>query len=83
MAPIGTSLRPDVTDSHDCPAAGCTAQVPYAQFACRAHWYSIPKPLRDELWRAYRVDGQLSDAHLAAMSACRAYLAGRDPVPRA
>lgn len=48
--------------------------VPTSQFACRPHWFSIPKPLRDEIWDAYREEW-LSDRHVAAMDAARAFLA--------
>lgn len=60
--------------THRCPAPGCEERVPRAQYACRAHWFQIPKPLRDELWRAYREDGALSEPHLAAMEACDDFL---------
>lgn len=63
--------------SHTCPEPRCEIQVPSNQLACRPHWYSIPKPLRDELWAAYREDGQGSERHLAAVDACVAYLEGR------
>lgn len=59
--------------SHRCPAPDCQAQVPSSQYACRSHWFSIPKPLRDELWRAYREE-PLGDAHLAAMESCDEFL---------
>jgi hypothetical protein len=39
---------------HVCPSPGCTVKVPYEQLACPTHWYSIPRPLRVELLRAYR-----------------------------
>jgi hypothetical protein len=60
--------------SHRCPAPGCTKDVPSNQYACRDHWFSIPKPLRDELWHAYREHGQLSEPHIAAMEACDNFL---------
>lgn len=58
---------------HRCPAPGCEAQVPSNQYACRAHWYSLPKPLRDAIWDAYR-DEALGDAHIAAMESADSYL---------
>jgi len=60
--------------NHRCPAPGCDAAVPPEQYACRPHWFSIPKPLRDELWWALRSDGGLSDRHIAAMRACDEFL---------
>lgn len=40
--------------SHRCHAIGCDAQVPPAMLMCRAHWFAVPKPLRQEVWRLYR-----------------------------
>jgi len=58
---------------HRCPAPGCPVEVPPEELACSRHWYSIPKPLRDELWRAYRGRAG-SPRHRAAVDACIAYL---------
>ncbi|HEY2936938.1 MAG TPA: hypothetical protein VGJ25_10075 [Gaiellaceae bacterium] len=63
----------DVDTTHECPAPGCAERVPFERFACPAHWFSIPKPLRDELWHAWRF-GTVAD-HLRARAACVAYLA--------
>lgn len=38
---------------HDCPAPGCDKRVPFHILACKTHWYMIPKPVRDKLWREY------------------------------
>ncbi len=58
---------------HECPAPGCTEQVEHRQLACRAHWYSIPKDLRDELWQAYR-SGFGSFRHARAVERCIEFL---------
>lgn len=42
---------------HTCHAEGCKLPVPPAMFMCRSHWYALPKPLRDAVWRVY-VPGQ-------------------------
>src|SRR5262245_57613685 len=39
---------------HTCHAHGCNARVPPSMFMCRAHWFSLRKPLRDAIWREYR-----------------------------
>lgn len=52
--------------THECPAPDCTQRVPFDRFACRAHWYSIPKPLRDALWRAWRDDDFAEHARVRA-----------------
>lgn len=54
--------------SHQCPGLNCAATVPTSQVACRAHWYSLPKPLRDRIWWAYR-SGNTDEHHKALMEA--------------
>jgi hypothetical protein len=39
---------------HRCPGLGCERRVPADQVACRDHWFQVPKPLRDEVWSAWR-----------------------------
>lgn len=60
--------------THCCPAPGCDVQVPRHQLACRTHWFTIPKPLRDELNHAYREHGYLSEQHAAALESCCDFL---------
>lgn len=40
--------------SHNCHAHGCEKPVPPRMFMCSAHWYRVPKRLRDAIWREYR-----------------------------
>lgn len=54
---------------HDCPAPGCSARVERSRLACVRHWYMIPKPLRDNVWNAYRYKGMGSEEHVEAVSA--------------
>jgi hypothetical protein len=56
--------------THTCPAPGCAREVSDELLACREHWYALPKPLRDALWRAYNDHGRGSPAHTAAVDAC-------------
>ena len=56
--------------SHECPAPGCTAPVPFHQLACRKDWYRLPRSLRNALNDAYHGAGQGSDEHTVAMRAC-------------
>ncbi len=48
------SAQGSIDHTHECPAPGCEARVPYERLACRRHWFAIPKPLRDQLWLAWR-----------------------------
>lgn len=43
--------------AHTCHWPGCPKAVPPKMWGCRAHWLSLPKPFRDEIWRTY-VPGQ-------------------------
>lgn len=57
-------------NGHACPKPGCPAVVPVHMLACRPHWYAIPRPLRDAIWRAWRSGaGAGSAAHRAAITA--------------
>lgn len=39
--------------AHQCPAPGCTIQVPDNMLACRHDWYRLPKPIRSAIWAAW------------------------------
>jgi hypothetical protein len=39
--------------THACPAPNCEQRVPFHVLACRPHWFSIPKPIRDRLNAEY------------------------------
>jgi len=43
-----------MTYTHECPADGCEIQVEREHLMCREHWFLVPKPLRDQIWRAWR-----------------------------
>lgn len=62
---------------HLCHAHGCKAQVPPKRFACKTHWYMLPKFLRDAIWREYR-PGQEEDK----AASCRYYAVQRLAVAR-
>lgn len=61
--------------THECPAPGCIADVPFDKLACRTHWYAIPKHLRDALWNAW-LDDDL-ERHAAIRAECVAFLEKR------
>ncbi len=39
---------------HKCYVPHCNKQVPDNQGMCKPHWFRVPKPLRDEIFRSYR-----------------------------
>jgi hypothetical protein len=65
---------------HTCPGVGCTEQVDRERLACRRHWYSLPKPLRDRIWSAYRNRQERTHWHLVQEAI--AFLQAREDVPQ-
>ncbi|WP_428419236.1 hypothetical protein [Methylibium sp.] len=55
---------------HTCHWPGCNAHVPPAMWGCKAHWFKLPKALRDRIWATYRPGQEItktpSAAYLAA-----------------
>ncbi len=78
--PVATKVRyvksQRQTRDHHCHWPGCTKQVPPAMWGCRPHWFSLPKALRDRVWRTY-LPGQEVD-----MSPSAEYLQVADDVQR-
>lgn len=61
--------------SHQCPKPGCTTRVPANMLACRPDWYSIPKPIRAAVWKAWNGgEGAGTAEHDAALTAAINYL---------
>lgn len=72
---------------HRCPWPGCAVVVAADLWGCKAHWYEIPRALRQKLWAAYQ-SGQgvatASDDYRAASAAIDAWIAkqtGTAPKP--
>jgi len=67
--------------AHTCHWPGCAAAVPPAMWGCRKHWFTLPKALRDEIWRTYRPGQEItktpSEAYLHAAHAVQAWIAER------
>lgn len=40
--------------THRCAAPGCEEQIGNHLLMCRTHWYQVPKPIRDKVFRTYR-----------------------------
>lgn len=40
--------------SHRCHLPSCREEVPPRLLMCKRHWFMVPKPLRDAVWREYR-----------------------------
>lgn len=55
---------------HECPGPECGKLVPDEMLACPRHWYQVPKPMRDAVYKAWnRGAGAGSAAHYNAMLA--------------
>jgi hypothetical protein len=61
-------------------------RVPPEMFMCRRHWFSLPKAMRDAIWRTYRAgqcdDWNISAGYADAASAAVRFIAakeGREP----
>ena len=57
-----------------CPIPGCGNQIDPSRLMCRAHWYVVPKLMRDRVWATWRsgqgaYSTEHQDAVLAAITA--------------
>jgi hypothetical protein len=63
---------------HLCHSPACKTPVPPRRFACRPHWYALPKAMRDAIWATYRPSQEVtkdpSPEYLEAASAAVEYL---------
>lgn len=68
--------------AHTCHARGCDVPVPPKMFMCRAHWYSLPKSMRDAVWAEYRTGQEVrkdpTDAYLIVTRECIDWLAAKE-----
>lgn len=52
-----------------CPHPHCESLKPRNQYACRPHWFSLPKKIRDKGWEGYRKSASLwATAHDEALA---------------
>lgn len=80
-AHVGREAARNTTFDHHCHWPGCTLAVPPAMWGCKHHWFSIPKSLRDEIWRTYSPGQELtkdpSPEYVAAAKAVRDWIYSR------
>lgn len=50
------------TRDHHCHWPGCAKQVPPAMWGCKAHWFRLPKHIRDAIWRAYEPGQEITQS---------------------
>lgn len=63
--------------SHKCPKDNCGIDMPDHLLACRPHWYSIPRPIRDEVNRTFKNLEKARDRGGTLQTAVREYMAAR------
>lgn len=60
-----------------CPAPSCSAAAEWPLPLCQRHWYRVPTPLRDAVWKASARGAESAEYSEAAQAAIEA--AGRAP----
>lgn len=55
------------------PTTFCRRMRRDDQVVCKDHWFRLPKPLRDEVWRLYR-SARGSAEHRAVIRECLRFL---------
>lgn len=62
---------------HTCHHPTCQKPVSPKMLACKPHWYSLPRELREQIWDRYRpgqeADKRPSTTYLATMRECIAF----------
>src|SRR5690242_14210133 len=71
---------------HTCHWPGCPRVVPPAMWGCKEHWFKLPKPLRDQVWREYRPGQEItktpSERYLVAAALVQGWIAGKVTINR-
>lgn len=77
--PQGHEGKHVAKQAHTCHWPGCEREVPPAMWGCRQHWFTLPKALRDRVWRAYRpgqeIDKRPSETYLQVAEDVQAWIA--------
>lgn len=50
---MSEGYKPKVTN--ECPHPKCNVQKPRHLYACRTHWFQLPKKLRDKIYSSYNL----------------------------
>lgn len=72
------------TRDHHCHWPGCNKQVPPAMWGCKAHWFRLPRALRNKIWATYQpgqeIDGTPSSEYLDAAHEVQKWIASQPPI---
>ena len=70
------------TRGHHCHWPGCDKQVSPAMWGCKAHWFRLPRALRNKIWAAYQpgqeIDGTPSREYVEIALEVRAWITAKD-----
>lgn len=81
MAKAVYVTRQGQTRPHTCHWPSCERQVPPAMWGCKEHWFKLPKPLRDQIWKEYRpgqeVNGTPSARYVVTAHLVQMWIAGK------
>lgn len=65
--------------THTCHWPTCSTPVPPSMWGCKKHWFTLPKRMRDEIWRTYRAGQEVtkdpSDEYMAAYAQVQNWIA--------
>ncbi|WP_374374417.1 hypothetical protein [Dongia sp.] len=68
---------------HTCHWPSCGKTVPPKLWGCKAHWYALPKPLRDRIWATYRPGQEITKTpsadYVQAAEEVRAWIIANHP----
>lgn len=53
-------MRKRGNSNHHCHARNCKLKVPPEMLMCKRHWFMVPMPIRNRVWKHYR-KGQCDD----------------------
>lgn len=43
----------------ECPHPDCERQISRTEYACRTHWFTLPKAIRDKIWTGFKSSARL------------------------
>lgn len=52
--------------ARECPVDGCENERDPAHVMCKSCWFTVPKAIRDDVWRTFRARGPWADESISA-----------------
>lgn len=57
MATVTNTITP-----HHCHWPNCYVEVPPQMWGCKRHWFMLPQPIRNAIWKNYRPGQEITKA---------------------